>query len=125
MGYSIGFDEKWKRDVGYGVPCICDHPGCNEKIDRGLDYVCGDEPFGGQYGCGLYFCEEHKDSRIRGGQFVNLCSRCRTGHKPANPKPDTQEWMLFKLTDDSWGEWRKENVNEVDRISLLMRKGKV
>ena len=28
MGWSIGYDEKWQRDIGYGVPAICDYPGC-------------------------------------------------------------------------------------------------
>ncbi len=44
MGWSLGHDNRWGkfgRDIGYGVPAICDHPGCNAEIDRGLSYVCG------------------------------------------------------------------------------------
>lgn len=41
MGWSIGFDSNWNRDIGYGVPAFCDHPGCTAEIDRGLAYVCG------------------------------------------------------------------------------------
>ena len=26
MGWSIGFDSKWNRDIGYGVPATCDYP---------------------------------------------------------------------------------------------------
>ena len=60
MGWSIGYDEKWARDIGYGVPAVCDHPDCDARIDRGLSYVCcNQEPRGGE-GCGLYFCEKHK-----------------------------------------------------------------
>ncbi|HEV7521417.1 MAG TPA: hypothetical protein VGP89_09990, partial [Candidatus Angelobacter sp.] len=59
MGWSLGFDSNWQRDIGYGVPAYCDHPKCNKKIDRGLSYVCGGEPYGGELGCGLYFCSEH------------------------------------------------------------------
>jgi hypothetical protein len=55
MGWSIGYDSKWQRDIGYGVPGVCDDPACAEKIDRGLSYVCGGEPYGGDEGCGLYF----------------------------------------------------------------------
>jgi hypothetical protein len=44
MGWSIGYDENWKRDIGYGVPAVCDHPKCNKIINRGLSYVCGGEP---------------------------------------------------------------------------------
>ncbi len=36
MGWSIGYDDNWKRDIGYGVRATCDHPACNAKIDRGL-----------------------------------------------------------------------------------------
>lgn len=39
MGWSVGFDENWQRDIGYGVPAYCDHPQCKAEIDRGLDYV--------------------------------------------------------------------------------------
>lgn len=64
MSWAIGFDEKWQRDIGYGVPAYCDHPGCKAEIDRGLPYVCGGEPYGGSNGCGLYFCEKHLTSRL-------------------------------------------------------------
>ena len=37
MSWSIGYDDNWDRDIGYGVPAYCDHPGCNEEIDRGFD----------------------------------------------------------------------------------------
>src|SRR4051812_7048849 len=26
MGWSIGYDSNWQRDIGYGVPAFCDHP---------------------------------------------------------------------------------------------------
>lgn len=107
MGWSIGFDNNWNRDIGYGVPCICDCPGCKKKIDRGLSYVCGGEPYGGENGCGLYFCAEH------GGGF--LCKRCEKGKEPFKPKKDIAEWIRYKLTDESWDEWRKEHPNWVRR----------
>lgn len=44
MGWSIGFDEHWQRDIGYGVPATCDHPGCGAKIDRGLSFVTTNNP---------------------------------------------------------------------------------
>ncbi len=53
MGWSIGSDGD--RDIGYGVPAECDHPDCTAEIDRGLSYVCGGDPYGGEYGCGLFF----------------------------------------------------------------------
>lgn len=108
MGWEIGFDGNWNRDVGYGVPAICDHPGCNEKIDRGLAFVCGGEPMGGDKGCGLYFCGNHLSSEHQ------RCERCQLFDKPFEPKPDTDEWVQHKLTDPSWQEWRESQP--VDRI---------
>jgi hypothetical protein len=106
MGWSIGFDNNWKRDIGYGVPAICDHPKCNKKIDRGLSFVCGEQPYGGEHGCGLFFCSEHLIMTNRGF----LCPKCaRYDHKPYKPKPDIKEWVDFKMTDQSWAKWREEN----------------
>lgn len=102
MSWSIGFDTKWNRDIGYGVPAWCDHPECSKKIDRGLAFVCGG-PYWEPDGCGLYFCDKHI--------FCNgppLCERCLDGKEPFTPKPDHPEWIEFKATDESWAEWRKE-----------------
>jgi hypothetical protein len=101
MGWSIGFDSNWQRDIGYGVPAYCDHPACLERIDRGLAYVCGGEPYGGEEGCGLYFCDGHHP------YIGQLCDRCAHGNSPFNPKPDHPDWIHFKATDESWVEWRK------------------
>ncbi len=100
MSWSIGYDTRWARDIGYGVPAICDHPECDKKIHRGLAYVCGGEPHGGDEGCGLFFCGKH-----RHGEF---CVRCIEGADPFDAKPDTEEWTRHKLTDPSWAERRRE-----------------
>lgn len=101
MGWSIGFDPNWNRDIGYGVPAYCDHPDCNKVINRGLSYVCGNAPYGGDRGCGLYFCEEHLN-------YKQLCKRCeRRSKKLFEPKSDYPDWIEWKATDDSWAEWRK------------------
>jgi|SRR5581483_1120303 len=104
MSWSIGFDEHWQRDIGYGVPAFCDHPKCSKRIDRGLSYVCGGEPYGGEVGCGLYFCEEHLQG-WRGEHRV--CARCAAYKRPyKHPKPDHPDWIKHKMTDESWAEWR-------------------
>ena len=100
MSWAIGYDDNWKRDVGYGVPSLCDHPKCMEEIDRGLGYICGDGPYGEGGGCGLFFCEEH--------QINNRCARCRVRRKPFVPKPDLPEWINYKATHPSWVEWRQK-----------------
>ena len=122
MGWSIGYDTNWKRDIGYGVPATCDHPGCGAEIDRGLSYVCGGQPYGGEWGCGLYFCEKHLNLFVGGGREkrpTQLCSRCdhKTPKSPFTPTPDHPDWIRHKLTDESWATWRAENPELVAALS--------
>lgn len=114
MGYSIGYDSRWNRDIGYGVPAFCDHPGCGKEIDRGLAYVCcGEQPHGGEDGCGLYFCDEHKFYHSKKGM---CCKRCSTGKKPFEPVFEHPAWTAHKLTDPSWQKWREENPEQVEKL---------
>lgn len=110
MGWAVGYDTNWQRDIGYGVPATCDHPGCGKRIDRGLAFVCGMRP-DSDGGCHLYFCSEHQ---ING--YGQLCERCEAGEPPFDPTPDVPEWIAHKLTDDSWAEWRSDHPDEVARL---------
>jgi hypothetical protein len=112
MGWEIGYDKKWNRDIGYGVPVICDHPDCNKEIHRGLAYVCGGRPYGGEYGCGLFFCDSH----LYLGLGHQVCERCRDDEKEFEPSPDIAEWNNHKLTHKSWQQWRDKNPEEVDKL---------
>ena len=114
MGWGLGYDTEWYRDIGYGVPAYCDHPDCNKEIDRGLAYVCGSLPYGGRRGCGLYFCEEHRNYHPR--LKVELCPRCGKKHSPYKPKPEHPDWLNHKLNHESWEQWRQENPGEAERI---------
>lgn len=76
MRWALGYDDKWKRDIGYGVPSICDHRGCAAEIDRGLSFVCGGEPYGGEHGCGLYIRGDHYEIAGDRRDNVRLCGRC-------------------------------------------------
>lgn len=116
MGWSIGFDTHHRRDVGYGVPAYCDHPGCDAEIDRGLAYVCGGEPYGGECGCGLYFCYEHLYYTSRHTRQV--CAQCKKRKAAFDAKPDHPKWIAHKLTDESWAEWRHDNPTEVAALIL-------
>jgi hypothetical protein len=118
MGWAVGFDSNWGRDIGYGVPTICDQPECDIEIDRGLGWVCGGEPYGGEHGCGLFFCWEHGHLTYteRADDHPPLCERCVKGEKPFTPKPDVAEWVNWKLTDPSWQQWRDENPEEVEKM---------
>ncbi len=111
MGWEIGWDEKWSRDIGYGVPAYCDHPNCLREINRGLSYVCCDsQPCGGERGCGLYFCERHHDIE---GRCESCCKRRKNDFLPT---PDHPDWVKHKLTDESWQQWRDENPEEVKKM---------
>jgi hypothetical protein len=121
MGWQVGYDSNWKRDIGYGVPAICDRPACGEAIDRGLSYVCGSEPYGGEHGCGLYFCGEHlTGTRKAGDRFVWVCGRCDKNRPPYEPTADTTEWLEWKLTDESWEQWRQESPADVVRARAAL-----
>ena len=91
MGWAVGYDRNWNRHIGYGVPSACDHPDCDKEIDRGLGYVCGGDMYGGEHGCGLFFCGSHL-------YYVNnpnlpsddqwspqLCERCAEGFMLLDP----------------------------------------
>lgn len=120
MGWQLG--EHNGRDIGYGVPATCDQPGCGASIDRGLDYVCGDEPYGGDHGCGLFFCEAHRaftffdvDGKPFSGEGesdtgATVCERCAKGEPAFEPTPDVAEWIRHKETDPSWAAWRAERA---------------
>lgn len=112
MSWAVGYDSNWNRDIGYGVPAYCDHPRCSKEIDRGLAYVCCDsEPYGGERGCGLFFCGDHRT-------YDGRCKRC-AAYKPPykHPKPDHPDWIEWKLTDPSWEQWRVENPAAVAALS--------
>lgn len=119
MGWSLGYDNRHHRDIGYGVPAECDLPSCKAEIDRGLAYVCGSDPYGGEYGCGLYFCETHFNYRKPRGadRTIQLCPRCYSYKAYYNPKPDHPTWKKHKLKDKSWAEWRKNNPEEVKLLA--------
>lgn len=107
MGWGMAWDSHWRRDVGYGVPALCDHPKCKKLINRGLAYVCcSQEPYGGEKGCGLFFCYDHAD-------IDHQCPRCAAG-KPAYKriKPEIREWLEWKLKHPSWERWRKVETDE-------------
>jgi len=114
MGWAVGWNPEWRRDIGYGVPAQCDHPGCSAKIDRGLSYLCGGvRAIHTEIGCGLYFCEKHRSDWA---SEAPVCERCANGGEPFNATPDVREWVLHKLNHKSWALWRAENPSEVQRL---------
>jgi hypothetical protein len=84
----VYFDNKWKRKVGRGIPGYCDYPACGKDVTRDLEHVCGSMPFGGSWGCGLFFCPEHLAPGTD-DSVIALCERCAYNleNKPYNIKP--------------------------------------
>lgn len=41
-------------------------------------YVCGGDGYGGEHGCGLVFCGQHR--------FPALCYKCTHDEQPCTPK---------------------------------------
>lgn len=133
MGYQVY--EVGKRWGGYGVPAYCEHPYCNEEIDRGMSYACGGEPFS-EYGCDRYFCEKHRNFTYFNSEEEDglckheedcdcdckqVCERCAKGEASFPYKPEHPDWINHLLKDSSWAKWRKENPEEVRELkdSLL------
>lgn len=63
MGYA-NYTLPDGREAGYGVEAKCDKPDCDTKINRGMDYLCGEAPDGhraaDEAGCGKYHCPTHQ-----------------------------------------------------------------
>lgn len=76
MGWGSGTNYKGEA-VGYSVEDVCNEPGCDTKIDRGLSYCCGglEGVFGGN-GCGDYFCEDHLYFSNNEDNHDWLCIEC-------------------------------------------------
>ncbi|MEU6674823.1 hypothetical protein [Streptomyces sp. NPDC046925] len=79
MGYgSYTVTRNGERiEAGYLVDAECDKEGCDEAIDRGLAYLCGQTPGGDEYGCGFYFCGHHMT-------VDQLCEACSAKATEAN-----------------------------------------
>lgn len=126
MGYQIY--EVGERFGGYGVPAFCEHPDCNEEIDRGMSYACGGEPFS-EFGCDRYFCSKHRkltcsvhedesecDENEDDCEYVEVCERCKKGEEPFDYKSEHPDWIKHLLTHESWAEWRKNNPKKVKEL---------
>lgn len=121
MGRTV-YDNQHKRDVGDNVPGYCDYPHCKEIIERSIARVCGSAPFGGSWGCGLFFCDDHI-TPLDDDSVISLCERCAHNlNNPGDPLPeyepsaDLAPWINFKLHHSSFAKWRKKHPTEVQRL---------
>lgn len=113
-GYYTRTIDGLERHLGYGVKALCDHPDCNEEIDRGLGYLCGEDPGdGSENGCGRYFCGKH----LWLGGGVQQCQRCVDGLGPWPMKPDLPdalEDIRWNTPDDE--RWARELSEQSRRV---------
>lgn len=138
MGYSV-YNLNKKIFAGYGVPAYCNHPDCNEEIDRGMPYACGGEPFS-ELGCDKYFCTKHlhytgfkrdgTDERCDHEEdceceFVEVCERCAdVSELEFDRKPEHPTWVKHVLTHGSWQKWRHENPDLVEEYKQMLELSK-
>ena len=74
MGWGLCGTNDHGQETGYGVEAVCDEPGCEEAIDRGLAHVCG-RMHEDSDTCHRYYCGKHLFS-ANVGAGGGLCSRC-------------------------------------------------
>ncbi len=79
MGWGdCGTDSKG-RPIGYVHEATCDHPGCEEQIDRGLAHACGGMHGTSEGDCEGYFCGKHlysvedPEQRLHSAQLCEAC----------------------------------------------------
>jgi hypothetical protein len=89
MGWANCGEDKRGRPIGYAHQATCDYPGCDELIDRGLGYACGEyhgaetNPPTNAEICDKYFCSNHRSivEAITEGEgcelrLVEVCLDC-------------------------------------------------
>lgn len=100
MGWGDCGDDSQGRPIGYNFSAVCDHPECDEKIDRGLAYVCGDMHGEDCYSCEKYYCYAHRNVTVLVGDDVYaVCGECEEGFKD---KDSGVKWDEFE------GAWHPE-----------------
>lgn len=77
MGWGNCGTDKRGRPIGYCHAGKCDHPGCDELIDRGLAYACGGMHGEDEYSCDQYFCAQHRSVvEFNDGSVKEICLKC-------------------------------------------------
>lgn len=94
MGWGNCGTDSQGRPIGYYHAATCDYPGCDKKIDRGLDYVCGDMHGADEYSCERYFCEEHHNRTVvtRDDRHLAVCDECYAECLARGYDPNEDAW---------------------------------
>lgn len=79
MGWAHCGTDINGRPIGYAHRAKCDWPGCENDIDRGLDYACGGMHGESEYACEKYFCHKHLvTAKLPNGDIEGFCPSCIT-----------------------------------------------
>jgi hypothetical protein len=119
MGWGHGRNN-YGEEVGYLVPAICAKKGCGKQIDKGLAYCCGgldSAAFGGNEGCGRYFCEDHL-YYVHGARHC-LCEKC------ASEFPEVCVDCGKKLSEEELKAWEADDCFEDPRCDACYAKKEV
>ena len=82
MGWGNCGEDSTGRPIGYLFEAICDEPGCEAEIDRGLAYACGDMHGESEYACEQYFCQKHMTVvETPQGETIGICALCIQQHE--------------------------------------------
>lgn len=79
MGWGDCGNDSQGRPIAYANQATCDHPGCEEKIDRGLAFACGGMHGENDGDCEGYFCDKHlfsvedPDERLHSARLCETC----------------------------------------------------
>jgi hypothetical protein len=84
MGWADCGNDSTGRQIGYAFPATCDEPGCDNEIDRGLAYACGDMHGEGVHYCERYFCYEHLVYCDAANTWV--CRECAEANRAPDPE---------------------------------------
>lgn len=97
MGWGNCGSDSGGRPIGYMFQAVCDHPGCNSEIDRGLSYACGGMHGKLEIGCEKYFCEKHLFTTVKDqDDLVSVCEEC----------------SKYLLSTKEWAENEEEGYSE-------------
>ena len=77
MGWADCGTDSEGRPIGYAHEAVCDHPGCNAEIDRGLGCCCGNMHGEDVYECEKYFCDDHRYCITTPDcEYMRICQAC-------------------------------------------------
>ncbi len=101
MGWANCGEDSQGRPIGYAHEGICDHPGCEARIDRGLEFACG----------GMHGDTPAPSAGDRAMTTCTRCSLCCAAFQLSRVDVDDVERLgreFFTLTEE--GHWELRRV---------------